>query len=131
MKITAEDIARWLIETFTSLPQAQHAEAADAALDALRSHGLSREVRTFPHTVRRMLEKRGMVFAEIVTPAEDGGAGHIASAIEAAMKKKVSLTHKADPSLLGGALLSIGDERFDASVRGSLNRFQQSLSSTM
>ncbi|MEK7218955.1 MAG: F0F1 ATP synthase subunit delta [Patescibacteria group bacterium] len=127
MKATAEDIARWLIETVSSLPHAKHAEAADAAVAALHQYGLSAEVRSFPHTVRRMMEKGGVVFAELVTPSGDGEAAQLSSILESILKKNVTLARKADPGLLGGALLGIGDERFDASVRGSLNRFRKSL----
>ncbi len=131
MKISAEDIARALIETCQGLTEKQCAEAADAALEALRKNGLTRAVRTFPRVVRREMERQGTVFAELTTPSHDSEAEGIRAALESALKKKVSLSCRHDSSILGGAILQVRDDRYDASVRGSLSRLRQTLSSSV
>lgn len=123
MKTSAEDIARALIQTCRSLTEEQCAEAADAALEALRTYGLSRDVRRFPRIVRCMMEKEGTVFAECVTPSGNGASSDLSAALTSVLKKNVSLTFRDDPSLLGGAILTVRDDRFDASVRTMLQRF--------
>ncbi len=131
MKISADDIARSLIETCKGLTEGQCADVVDAAMETLRKHGLARAIRSFPRTVRRMMEKEGMVFAELTTPEENTDADAVAAILETVFKKKAALTRKTDPSLLGGAVLQVRDDRFDASVRGSLSRLQRSLSSSV
>jgi F0F1-type ATP synthase delta subunit len=134
MKITPLDIARALIETCKSLPDAEYPAVAEAALEMLRSRGLSRAVRTFPRLVRETLERReGIVFARLTTPTGDAGAlaDAIAAALAAGLKKKVEMTQATDRTLLGGAKITAGDERFDASVRGALSSLQTALTSTL
>lgn len=130
MKVTAHDVARSLLHTCRSLPAGEQEAAADAALHLLRTHGLSKQVRTFPRLVRTLLQKEeGILFAQLVTPDGTAAATNeaIVSALEKRFGRKVHLTHGSDPSLLGGAQLSVGDERYDASVRGALARLQRSL----
>ncbi|MFA6523429.1 MAG: F0F1 ATP synthase subunit delta [Candidatus Peribacteraceae bacterium] len=134
MKITPLDIARALIETCKSLPETEYPAVAEAALEMLRSRGLSRAVRTFPRLVRETLERReSIVFATLITPTGDAGTltDTIASALASGLKKKVEMTQAADRTLLGGAKVTAGDERFDASVRGALASLQSVLTSTL
>lgn len=134
MKITPQDIARALIETCKSLPEAEYPSVAEAALEMLRSRGLSRAVRTFPRLVRETLEHReGIVFAMLTTPSGDAGllTDVISTALAAGLKKKVEMTQTADSTLLGGAKVTAGDERFDASLRGALVRLHRELTSSV
>ncbi|MDD4318750.1 MAG: F0F1 ATP synthase subunit delta [Candidatus Peribacteraceae bacterium] len=130
MKITPQDAALAFLETCKSLPESEHAAVADAVTDILRRHGLGKHVRTFPRLVRDLLEKReGIVAARLVTVTGDAGAAkeEILAALEHSLRKKVLLREDKDPSLLGGALLAVGDERFDASVRGALTHLRHQL----
>lgn len=129
MKVTPTDVALSLVETCKSLPEERYPEAADAALEMLRRHGLSRALRTFPRMVREVLRKRErMVFGSLTVP--NGGeeaATRLLPVLEKALGRKVSLAGWSDPSLLGGALLQVGDDRFDASLRGALSRLKDHL----
>ncbi len=132
MKATEQDIARAFIATVHSLPESDAAAACDAAIVALHTHGFGRSVRLFPRVVRDMLLKEeGMLSAQITTSTGDVGEmrGGLVSALETSLQKKVTLEERKDPSLLGGALLQVGDERFDFSVRGILRSMQSHLSS--
>lgn len=123
-------VAEALVDTCRDLPDGRLAEAIDAALHLLERRGLSRAIRTFPRAVADVLRKKeGIIVASLTTPA---GAGEhhasIESALRAALGKKISLEEKKDSSILGGAFLSHGDERFDGSIRCALQRLRLHLS---
>lgn len=129
MKITPEDIARALIETCRSLPESEQGAASEVAIYLLLHHRLARSVRSFPRIVQKMLTRsENVVFAQLVTPVESASTGEdMIASLEKALGKKIALSQSVDPSLIGGALLSVGDERFDASVHGSLARMRKHL----
>ena len=100
------------------------ARAAIAALeDALKSAGLSAS----PHTMLSLLtnameERAGTLTVTIATP--DGTPGPLEDAVKDALEKKtgktVTVIAQKDPTLLGGAVISYGDERIDLSARRAL-----------
>ncbi|WP_339799360.1 F0F1 ATP synthase subunit delta [uncultured Marinobacter sp.] len=53
----------------------------------------------------------------------------LAQALSKKLDRQVSLSAKADQSLIGGVIVRTGDMVIDASVRGKLNRLADSLSS--
>ena len=131
MKTTPSHIARALIETAQEVSPADIPSLVDTALHLLHEAGLAREIRSFPRTVRDEFQKSfGIVGALLVIPSDEahGSLRQLPETIEAVLQKKVDLDIVTDPSLLGGALLSIGDERFDASLRGALERLRAHLS---
>jgi F0F1-type ATP synthase delta subunit len=118
MSATALDIAR---------------AAVDAAIDALDQHGLKAEAAKLPRLFAKALaEKQGIVHAILIT--KSGNAGSLADAVRSLLEKKydtsIDLEEKADPSVLGGAILTIADERIDLSVRGALEQLERSLSAS-
>ncbi len=130
MKPTPQDIARALIETCQNLPQQEVSDAIDAALHLLHVYGLGKDMRTFSRTVKDVFAKEfGVTSATLLTHGGDasGTEQAIIGALEKALGKSVDLNVTKDSSLLGGALLHVGDERFDASLRGALQRVQQHL----
>jgi F-type H+-transporting ATPase subunit delta len=50
--------------------------------------------------------------------------------IETQSGKKVALTATVDPSLIGGLVIQIGDNLYDASISGKLNKVKQNLLNT-
>jgi len=71
----------------------------------------------------------GVAVAE-VRSAKSLGADEIqqlADALSGKVGKKVELDIKTDPSLLGGFVVKIGSEIWDASVAGKINKFRESL----
>jgi hypothetical protein len=123
MNVTALTIARAFVDTAKKLPAAEIPALADAAAALLGRHGLLRESRTFPALVERVWKQQeGVTSVRITT--RTGNAGHAAQEIlkivQEALKSPCVLEERADPRVLGGLMLLIGDERFDATLRSSL-----------
>ncbi len=114
MKTAASDVVKALLEW-----SAQH-EDPEAFLRAVRDQ-LSKHVRAGDQTVH----------AEVVTP--DGKAPEIVAEVEQLLKKRfagpVEITERADPSLIGGAIVTFGDEQIDMSVRGALRTAAETFAS--
>jgi F-type H+-transporting ATPase subunit delta len=74
-------------------------------------------------------ERMGRVDAEVVSatilsPAQES---QLKQQLERLSGKKVTLTSKQDPDLLGGFVARVGDVVYDSSLRSQLNRIQNSL----
>jgi len=123
MKVTALAIARAFVESVKTLPEKEIPALADAAAALLGTHGLLKDSRTFPQLVERVWRtQKGMAAVRIETRTGDVGPlkQEIKSIVESALKQPCDLEERADPSILGGLILKIDDERFDASLRGAL-----------
>lgn len=70
--------------------------------------------------------RRGTVEATVVTavPLDDAGRRDVVETLVGAVGAKVVLTEKVDPRLLGGLVVQIGDDRYDASVARELERMR-------
>jgi len=80
-----------------------------------------------------LAEANGEVKAEIITA---GGMAKknidaLTKAVEKALGKKVSAEITENPDLLGGAMIKIGSRLLDCSVRGRLQRLEDSLNNTI
>lgn len=73
-------------------------------------------------------EKHGIIDIIATVPSEltSSDQEYIAARLADALKKTVNLKTKIDPSLKGGIVLQIGDNRYDASVSGRLQRLARS-----
>lgn len=125
--------ARTLIEHSIGRSENEVAAACDAVLEFLRKHGTSpMQLRRFVTTVRREL-RAGHQLASAVLTTPSGSAGESAKAITSSLERmlatRVELSECADRDLLGGALLAVGDERIDRSLRGALTALQIHLQS--
>ncbi len=114
MSTPASDVVKALLEW-----SRQH-DDPEAFLRDVRD-GLAKHVRLGDQTVR----------AEIVTP--DGKAAELVAAVEELLKNKfsgpVEVIERADPALIGGAVVTFGDEQIDMSVRGALRQAAQAFAS--
>lgn len=123
--------AQALIEHSIGRPESDVAAACDAALHFLRTHGASpMQLRSFLQTVRRELRSGKYVLpATLSTPSGSAGASAtaIASCVERTLDTRIELHERSDAALLGGALLAIGDERIDCSLRGTLQSLHHHL----
>ena len=81
------------------------------ALDAVRE-----QFETLKHA------HQGVIDAQIVSafPLSDGQKSALVADLEARFKRKVNAQVSVDAALIGGVLITIGDEVVDASVRGKL-----------
>jgi F0F1-type ATP synthase delta subunit len=126
MKTNARIIARAIVEICKDLPAEKHAEVLDAALFVMHTRHLSREVKMFPRVLKQALEESAKTASGSLLTAtgslDDAEKEKIVTALEEALKRSVHLSLLGDASVLGGVLLSIGDERFDATLRGALEQ---------
>lgn len=106
--------------------------AVDATIASFEQHGLRSHMAELPRLFSKALAERNHVVRAVLI-TQNGKADDLAKIILPLIEKKydkpVDLQQMADPSILGGAVLTIGDERFDLSLRGTLAQLQESLAS--
>lgn len=111
MNATAPDIVRALVDLSKTVPNGEK---------------LLREVRDL---LSRQMRGGGTLNVTLMTTSGDETA--LASAVSAMIAQKtgkdVTLTQSKNPQLIGGAVLKIGDEQIDLSVRGALNDIESQL----
>ena len=111
-KMKASDLAAKTLEV---LVRNHRINDLDAILEALRSY------------VNSAL---GVAVAEVRSAKSLGPdeIDQLASALSKKVGRKVELDIRTDPKLLGGFVVRIGSEIWDASVIGKINKFRESLS---
>lgn len=94
--------------------------------DHHRTHILAEIVTTFESVVR---QRQGIAEAEISSAVELTGAQkkRFTQTLERITGKKIEAKYSLDPTLLGGALVRVGDTIYDGSVRNSLNEMRARL----
>ena len=111
MNADAAAIVRALVELSASVPQGEK---------------LLREIRDL---LSERVRGEGQIAVTLITPS--GHEPHLATAVAHLVEKQkggaVTITERSDPSLIGGAILQVGDEQIDLSVRGSLHDLEASL----
>ena len=127
-------LAQAVVEKAGTLPKADLSALADAVLRLLDRHGFSSKRLLFLRLLRRTLARENLTLPLTLTTTSGNAGKHgasIASFVHLALGKPVELKELADPTLLGGTLLAYRDERFDASLRGSLTLLGKHLSSPL
>lgn len=104
--------------------------AVEAAKEELRKQGLESDIPMLPRLFSKVLGDAHAITSAIVI-TKNGNNPAMVSAVkkilETKLKHSIDVIERADPSILGGAILQFGDERIDLSVKGTLERFSQSL----
>lgn len=79
--------------------------------------------------VQEQQADEAVVHATIITADKITKAvlGHITTAIEKQVAKEVAVEYEIDESLIGGAIVRIGDRVIDASIKGQLKRLAQQM----
>ena len=75
------------------------------------------------------LEKQSKVLVTTAVETKESFREQLAQALSKRMQLEVSLNCEVDPSIIGGAVIQIGDRVIDGSVRGKLNRLLDTLTS--
>ncbi len=110
------------------------AEIVRALLDLSRAAPNGKELlREVSELLRREVSgEGGTLEVTLVTPS--GNESALEAAVGAMLKQKynrtILITQKANPTLIGGAVLQIGDEQIDLSVRGALGDLEAKLRSS-
>lgn len=74
-------------------------------------------------------EARGYADAIVTTakPLTDEEAQKVAAQFGDQLNKKLRVTTKVDPTIIGGMIVRIGDRMYDGSIKGKLARFTQQI----
>jgi F-type H+-transporting ATPase subunit delta len=96
-------------------------------LDRERLHSLPAISREIDHMIEA---KAGRVAAEVVSarPLDPSQLSQITAALEKLSGKKVSISNRQDPDLLGGVVAKVGDTVYDGSLRTQLRNLRDELS---
>lgn len=80
--------------------------------------------------IRIASEARQSVVGEVITarPLEEAVVQQMAEALSRALGKNVHLYQRVDPGVLGGAVIKVGEQVIDGSLRYKLQLLQQELS---
>ncbi len=94
--------------------------------DHHRTHILPEIVAAFEGVIR---QRQGVAEAEISSAVElsAGQKKKFAQTLERITGKKIEAKYSLDPTLLGGAVVRVGDTIYDGSVRSSLNEMRARL----
>ena len=94
--------------------------------DHQRTHILPEIVAAFEGVIR---QRQGVAEAEISSAVELSAAQKrkFAQTLERITGKKIEAKYSLDPTLLGGAVVRVGDTIYDGSVRSSLNEMRARL----
>ena len=94
--------------------------------DHQRTHVLPEIVAAFEGVIR---QRQGVAEAEIRSAVELSAAQKkkFAQTLERITGKKIEAKYSLDPTLLGGAVVRVGDTIYDGSVRSSLNEMRARL----
>ena len=147
-----EQLAMWAdalgenknLQTFFFSPRFSSAEKKDAVrriIEGGNEHFLNflellAERHRLPATfrIRRSFdelwrEEHKMLTVEVTSAVEldEGLVGSIGQRIEERTGRKIELTSKVDPDIIGGIVLRVGNKVLDASVQGRLQRLRRQL----
>ncbi len=107
-----------------STPALDYARAAISALeDALKADGQTVSAHELQSLLTKVIEERsGTLVVTITTPTGESGTlkDTVQKAIEKKTGKKVTIRDAADKKLIGGVVVSYGDERIDLSLDRAL-----------
>lgn len=98
---------------------------------ALLAH--HKRLNLLPEMIEIFLEKaaseRGEISAELVVSQKisEKESAQVAESLSKAVGKKINLSVREDPTILGGTIINVGSLQLDSSLAGKLNRLKQEL----
>jgi F-type H+-transporting ATPase subunit delta len=95
-------------------------------VDNQRTHLLPEILQTFEEVIR---QRQGVAEAEVTSAAEltTPQKTQLQQTLERLIGRKIQAKYSLDPTLLGGAVVRIGDTIYDGSVRNRLNQMRARL----
>jgi F-type H+-transporting ATPase subunit delta len=112
---------------------AQRLSLSETAKSTLRLLAQKRRLPALPEIARqlaRLADDDANVVRATVTsarPLSEDYLGKLRAELEKATGKRISITHREDPSLIAGVVTQIGDQVIDGSVRARLKSLKDSL----
>lgn len=126
----AKAITRALVDLLVERAEKDHGAILETTLHYMEEHGLPREICHLPQLLKEAWYQRAKErTATVLTPSGNLGEERntLASTLEKIVGKKIIFEEDRAPALLGGAVLAIGDERLDGSLRGALTKIGATL----
>lgn len=107
-----------------------HEYALNALLILQRMNGLKHMSAFLDEVLARARNAAGYYVAEVAsaTPLEPGQKTELRTTLSKKFDGQVDIYETIDQSLIGGLIVQVGDWRFDASVKGSIERLKSALS---
>lgn len=134
----SEDLRRMVRSPVIS--RADQAKGMDAVMDKMGSGEMTRKFVGYLASNRRLFamdaiirayleelaSRRGEVTAEVTAakPLSDAQVAAVEDALKKAVGGKVAVSHKTDPSLIGGLIVKVGSRMIDTSVATKLQRLK-------
>lgn len=85
------------------------------------------EIADLYNTYLSALEKVSQVRVITAVETQESFRKTLSQALTQKMQREVMLQYEIDPSIIGGAIIQIGDRVIDGSIRGKLSRLYESL----
>ena len=119
MKTLSPNLAIAAVAALTEALEREGMSVSPQELLVLLSHAVEEHTRVLPVTIVTPTGKAGSI-AEIVSQALERKTG-----------KRVTITQRADPAIIGGAVILYGDKRIDCSMQRTLEDAETILASTL
>lgn len=132
MKISAKKYAQILYSSLEKEPKNKTEVLAGFAALLSQNNDLSKEKKIMDEFGKIWNREKGIVEAEVITSVQisKSALSNIKDVIlKLSGAKEVSVLHKEEPEILGGAVIKFGDKIIDASLKTKLFELKQKISS--
>ena len=119
MKLSLTTVARAIVELAEELPAAEAEKLAESVAAFLIERGDLRLLRLLPRALEQAYyEHCNLLPTRVVTPSGKDLSSHkeLLAVFEKIFAQKLDVSEEADPSIIGGARIAVGDERFNFSL---------------
>jgi F0F1-type ATP synthase delta subunit len=122
MKIHPKRLARAIVESMEGLTPKQLPTLVEAIAHVLEKNGQLRLMRMLPQYIEEAYHaSQGILPLGITLPSDDlASVKPLVKAVEEKLDVRADIRLRVRPALIGGAQLTLKDERFDASIQTAL-----------
>lgn len=131
MKISPKQYARSLAEAAGGAPEKEIKVLMERFLAILKKNSDLKKLPKIISEMKKISEaESGVKKARIITAIElsDSAKKEVALKLKNVFKRKIELSMKTEPEILGGIIIEAGNEILDASTRAMISKFKQVLS---
>lgn len=130
MKISPHQYARAYLAAASDSSPAKREIIAKNFWQLVWRRGHMKWSKTILSNVKTLLnEQHGVQSAQVITPQalSDSQKSHLANQLSKAVGKQMQLEYQIKPHLLAGMIVTINDQRFDASLKGRVDSLYSAL----
>lgn len=135
LRMALTDSARPIADRQKLLSQLLEGKVSKSTIAAVSLLLGANQIKNLDEIVEAVLElaaeevERVPVEIVVASPISDGQLERLVAALSKVLKKKLTPHVSIDPSILGGVKARVGDEVFDGSIRGRLERAKLAMAS--